>query len=104
MAVSAPPAQRRGMTKTEKRNQFMGLLFISPWLVGFLLFALFFLVFPHQLAQLLAGEFLAGSQFFFDFGIFVIALPRSCLFQLSRQAPSLALLPSNLILLLHPPW
>ena len=41
MAVSAPPAQRRGMTKTEKRNQVMGLLFISPWLIGFLLFALF---------------------------------------------------------------
>lgn len=32
------------MTKTEKRNQFMGLLFISPWLVGFLLFALFPLI------------------------------------------------------------
>ena len=44
MAVSAPPAPRRGMTKTEKRNQFMGLLFISPWLVGFLLFALFPLI------------------------------------------------------------
>ncbi len=32
------------MTKTEKRNQFMGLLFISPWLLGFLLFALFPLI------------------------------------------------------------
>lgn len=32
------------MTKTEKRNQLMGLLFISPWLIGFLLFALFPLV------------------------------------------------------------
>lgn len=32
------------MTKTEKRNQVMGLLFISPWLLGFLLFALFPLV------------------------------------------------------------
>lgn len=32
------------MTKTEKRNQLMGLLFISPWLIGFLLFALFPLI------------------------------------------------------------
>lgn len=39
MAVATAP--RRGMTKTEKRNQVMGLLFISPWLLGFLLFALF---------------------------------------------------------------
>ena len=34
----------RGMTKTEKRNQLLGMLFISPWLLGFLLFALFPLV------------------------------------------------------------
>lgn len=39
MAVAT--ASRRGMTKTEKRNQVMGLIFISPWLIGFLLFALF---------------------------------------------------------------
>jgi len=32
------------MTKTEKRNQIAGLAFISPWLIGFLLFALFPLV------------------------------------------------------------
>jgi len=42
MAVATAP--RRGMTKTEKRNQVMGLLFISPWLIGFFLFALFPLV------------------------------------------------------------
>ncbi|HHY58575.1 MAG TPA: sugar ABC transporter permease [Chloroflexi bacterium] len=42
MAVATAP--RRGMTKTERRNQVMGLLFISPWLIGFLLFALFPLV------------------------------------------------------------
>jgi multiple sugar transport system permease protein len=29
------------MTKTEKRNQVMGLVFISPWLLGFFFFALF---------------------------------------------------------------
>ena len=34
----------RGMTKTEKRNQLLGMLFIPPWLLGFLLFALFPLV------------------------------------------------------------
>jgi len=32
------------MTKTEKRNQIAGLLFISPWLIGFLFFALFPLI------------------------------------------------------------
>ncbi len=42
MAVTTAPA--RGMTKTEKRNQVMGLLFVSPWLIGFFLFALFPLV------------------------------------------------------------
>lgn len=42
MAVAT--ASRRGMTKTEKRNQLMGVLFISPWLIGFLLFALFPLI------------------------------------------------------------
>lgn len=42
MAVAT--ASRRGMTKTEKRNQLMGMLFISPWLIGFLLFALFPLI------------------------------------------------------------
>lgn len=42
MAVAA--TFRRGMTKTEKRNQLMGVLFISPWLIGFLLFALFPLI------------------------------------------------------------
>ena len=32
------------MTKTETRNQIAGLLFISPWLIGFLFFALFPLI------------------------------------------------------------
>lgn len=34
----------RNMSKTERRNQILGLLFISPWLIGFLLFALFPLI------------------------------------------------------------
>jgi len=34
----------RNMSKTERRNQILGLLFVSPWLIGFLLFALFPLV------------------------------------------------------------
>lgn len=39
MAVATTPRQR--MSKAERRNQVLGLLFISPWLIGFLLFALF---------------------------------------------------------------
>jgi multiple sugar transport system permease protein len=39
MAVATMP--RRGMSKQEKRNQMLGLLFISPWLIGFILFAVF---------------------------------------------------------------
>ncbi|RIK30080.1 MAG: spermidine/putrescine ABC transporter permease [Chloroflexi bacterium] len=39
MAVATAPRQR--MSKAERRNQVLGLLFISPWLIGFLLFALF---------------------------------------------------------------
>ena len=42
MAVAT--ARRTRMTKTEKRNQVMGLLFVSPWLIGFFLFALFPLI------------------------------------------------------------
>lgn len=42
MTAITPRVQ--GMTKTEKRNQLLGMLFISPWLLGFLLFALFPLV------------------------------------------------------------
>ncbi len=34
----------RNMSKTERRNQILGLLFVSPWLIGFLLFALFPLI------------------------------------------------------------
>lgn len=34
----------RNMSKTERRNQVLGLLFVSPWLIGFLLFALFPLI------------------------------------------------------------
>lgn len=37
-------ARRTRMTKTEKRNQVLGLLFVSPWLIGFFLFALFPLI------------------------------------------------------------
>ena len=42
--MAAATAPTRGMTKTEKRNQVMGLLFISPWLLGFFFFALFPLI------------------------------------------------------------
>jgi multiple sugar transport system permease protein len=42
MAVVTAPGNRiqtRGMTRRERRNQVLGLLFISPWLIGFLLLA-----------------------------------------------------------------
>ncbi len=42
MAVATAPAtglQRQRMSKRERRNQFMGLLFISPWLIGFITLA-----------------------------------------------------------------
>lgn len=42
MAVAT--ARHRGMTKGERRNQVLGLLFISPWLIGFFLFSLFPLI------------------------------------------------------------
>ncbi|MFO7634540.1 MAG: sugar ABC transporter permease [Caldilinea sp.] len=42
--MTATATRMRGMTKTEKRNQVMGLLFVSPWLIGFFLFALFPLI------------------------------------------------------------
>ncbi len=41
MAVLGRP---RGMTKNEWRNQVLGLLFVSPWLIGFLLFSFFPLI------------------------------------------------------------
>ena len=43
MAVAMAPTQglqRQRMTKRERRNQITGLLFISPWLIGFLILAL----------------------------------------------------------------
>ena len=42
--MTVATARRARMTKTEKRNQVLGLLFVSPWLIGFFLFALFPLV------------------------------------------------------------
>lgn len=42
MAVATAPAkglQRQRMTKRERQNQIMGLLFISPWLIGFITLA-----------------------------------------------------------------
>jgi multiple sugar transport system permease protein len=39
--MAAITARSRGMSRNERRNQVLGLLFISPWLLGFLLFALF---------------------------------------------------------------
>ncbi|GIV77920.1 sugar ABC transporter permease [Litorilinea aerophila] len=41
MAVLGRP---RGMTKNEWRNQVLGMLFVSPWLIGFLLFSFFPLI------------------------------------------------------------
>ena len=38
--MSVIPASLRGMTAGEKRSLRMGLLFISPWLFGFLFFSL----------------------------------------------------------------
>lgn len=43
MAVATAPAtgvRKERMTKRERRNQILGLLFISPWLIGFLMLAL----------------------------------------------------------------
>ena len=43
MAVATAPlkgVQRQRMTRQERRNQLLGLLFISPWLLGFLILAL----------------------------------------------------------------
>lgn len=39
--MAAVASRRTGMSKMERRNQIVGLLFISPWLIGFLGFALF---------------------------------------------------------------
>lgn len=44
MTATANAPRARGMSKVERRNQLMGMLFISPWLIGFLLFALFPLI------------------------------------------------------------
>ncbi|HEU5430568.1 MAG TPA: sugar ABC transporter permease [Thermomicrobiales bacterium] len=40
-AARAPSARRLHMTRTERRNLALGLLFISPWLVGFVAFLLY---------------------------------------------------------------
>ncbi len=41
MAVTTTPSvPKGGMTKRERRNQVLGLLFVSPWVIGFLLFSL----------------------------------------------------------------
>jgi len=42
--MAATTVRRRGMTRAERRNLMLGLLFISPWLIGFFLFALFPLI------------------------------------------------------------
>ncbi|RME52491.1 MAG: sugar ABC transporter permease [Caldilineae bacterium] len=34
-------SKRRGMTRTQRRNQLLGLLFISPWLIGFSIWTLY---------------------------------------------------------------
>ena len=40
MAVAAAKP-RTSMTKRERRNLMLGLLFVSPWILGFLLFAVY---------------------------------------------------------------
>ncbi|MEZ4729437.1 MAG: sugar ABC transporter permease [Caldilineaceae bacterium] len=45
MAVATAPGQRaQGMSRQERRNQLLGLLFISPWLIGFVSLAVIPLV------------------------------------------------------------
>jgi multiple sugar transport system permease protein len=39
--MAAVASRRTGLSRMERRNQMVGLLFISPWLIGFLGFALF---------------------------------------------------------------
>jgi multiple sugar transport system permease protein len=39
--MSTMTRRRQGMTTSQKRNQLMGLLFVSPWLLGFLLWTLY---------------------------------------------------------------
>jgi multiple sugar transport system permease protein len=39
--MSAITRRRPGMTASQKRNQLVGLLFVSPWLLGFLLWTLY---------------------------------------------------------------
>ena len=61
--MAATMTHKRGMTKTERHNQVLGLLFVSPWLIGFCLFALFPLAvgqravngFPTRVAVAIAG-------------------------------------------------
>jgi len=43
-AVTAPSQPTPRMTKRERRNQFLGLAFVSPWLIGFVLFSVFPLI------------------------------------------------------------
>ncbi len=49
--MAATMIRKRGMTKAARRNQVMGMLFISPWLIGFLLFALFPLIASFYLSM-----------------------------------------------------
>jgi len=39
--TTIPAAKKRGMSRYERRNLFYGLLFISPWLFGFLAFTVY---------------------------------------------------------------
>src|SRR5262249_31135007 len=41
MAVSAAPARRGFRIGTATRNQILGLLFVAPWLIGFLAFTIY---------------------------------------------------------------
>ena len=69
MAVATAPAkglQRPRMTKRERRNQVMGLLFISPWLIGFITLALVPLVMSFYYS--LTRYDLIGEPKFIGFG------------------------------------
>ena len=49
--MAATMIRKRGVTKAARRNQVMGMLFISPWLIGFFLFALFPLIASFYLSM-----------------------------------------------------
>lgn len=76
MQMAAP--RLRGMTKREKRSLIQGLLFISPWLIGFLVFTVYPLIYSFYISLTrydLIGEpryigFANYSEIFFEDPLF----------------------------------